>query len=55
MYELKPNTSQKSFYGKALVEVKKDGTQTLYSYNTPIIQKDTNGTLIRLWRREKRQ
>ena len=39
IYELEPITSQKSFYGKAIVEVDDNGDETLYSYNTPIIKK----------------
>lgn len=38
-YELIPNNGQKSFYGKAIVEVDQNGNETLYSYNTPIIKK----------------
>ena len=36
-YELAPNGTQKSFYGKAIVEIDNAGNETLYSYNTPII------------------
>lgn len=39
-YELIPKNGQKSFYGKALVEVLEDGSEILYSYNTPIIRKN---------------
>lgn len=48
LYELKAN-NQKSFYGKALVEVTADGRQILYSYNTPIIEKTADGNLNRLY------
>ena len=48
-YELIPADSRKSFYGKARVTVSADGTQTLYSYNTPILSRDPAGTLTRLW------
>ena len=48
MYDLEP-LYQKSFYGKAKVEIKDDGTETLYSYNTPIIRRNPDGTLKRLW------
>lgn len=34
-YELAPNGTQKSFYGKAVVEIDNAGNETLYSYNTP--------------------
>lgn len=37
-YELAPNGTQKSFYGKAIVEIDNAGNETLYSYNTPIIK-----------------
>ena len=33
-YELIPNDSHKSFYGKAYVQVDGWGRETLYSYNT---------------------
>ena len=39
IYELKPTNSQKSFYGKAIIQVDDNGNETLYSYNTPIIKK----------------
>lgn len=48
-YELTPNDSHKSFYGKAIVEVDKDGNETLYSYNTAIVKRLVNGELIKLW------
>lgn len=32
VYDLIPNDSHKSFYGKAKVYVSDDGTETLYSY-----------------------
>ena len=49
MYELIPATGQKSFYGKAIVQIESDGTKTLFSYNTPIIKQLPSGQLIRLW------
>lgn len=51
IYELRPTREQgqESFYGKALVYVDEDGTETLYSYNTPIISRKPNGQLKRLW------
>lgn len=49
IYELKPITSQKSFYGKAIVKVDDNGDETLYSYNTPIIKKLVDGTYKKLW------
>lgn len=48
-YELTPNNGRKSFYGKAIIEVADDGSETLYSYNTPIIKKSSNGDLVKLW------
>lgn len=49
LYELKPIDGRKSFYGKAVVMI--DGTtETLLSYNTPIVRRDTTtGALTRLW------
>ena len=38
-YELAPNGTQKSFYGKAVVEIDNAGNETLYSYDTPIIKR----------------
>ena len=49
MYELMPDNGRKSFYGKANVVVDDNGNETLYSYDTPIIQRDTNGKLTKLW------
>lgn len=48
-YELTPNNGRKSFYGKAIVEIAADGSETLYSYNTPIIKRSSNGDLVKLW------
>lgn len=48
-YELIPHDGRKSFYGKAIVEVAQDGTETLYSYNTPIIKRLVFGELVKLW------
>lgn len=48
-YELHPTQNQKSFYGKAIVKVDENGTETLYSYETPIISKNKDGKLTRLW------
>lgn len=47
--ELKPTNGRKSFYGKATVKIDSDGTQTLFSYGTPIMKRNPDGTLIRLW------
>lgn len=48
-YELHPTDGRKSFYGKALVLPDDKGGLTLYSYGTPIIHKDVNGKLTRLY------
>lgn len=48
-YELIPTDGRKSFYGKALVEITQDGTETLYSYNTPIIKRTPAGNLVKVW------
>ena len=48
-YDLQPNTSQKSFYGKARIEIMKDKTEILWSYETRVLLKTTTGEYIRLW------
>ena len=48
-YELVPTDGRKSFYGKAVVIVEDNGTETLYSYNTPIIKRLVSGELVKLW------
>lgn len=49
IYELTLTNGRKSFYGKAKVEIADDGTETLYSYNTPIIKRTPAGELVKLW------
>ena len=49
VFELLPTKGQKSFYGKALVYRYEDGTETLYSYDTAIIDRLPNGDLIPRW------
>lgn len=49
IYELIPTNGRKSFYGKAIVEVDKDGNETLYSYGTAIIKRLNTGELVKLW------
>ena len=49
MYYLMPTNGQKSFGNKAVVEINDDGNETLYSYNTHIITKTTDGKLIKLY------
>lgn len=48
-YELKTTNGRKSFYGKAVVKVADDGTETLYSYGIPIIKRTPAGELVKLW------
>ena len=48
-YELIPTDGHKSFYGKAVVIVEDNGTETLYSYGTPIIKRLVSGELVKLW------
>ena len=48
-YELIPTDGRKSFYGKAVVNIGDDGSETLYSYNTPIIKRLVSGELVKLW------
>lgn len=48
-FELMPNDSHKSFYGKAIVFVYDDDTQILHSYGTRVIKRDAAGNLSRLW------
>lgn len=48
-YELMTTNSRKSFYGKAFIEAT-DTKETLYSYNTPIIERNkATGLLTRLY------
>lgn len=49
MYELTPTNGQKSFYGKARVEILENGTRVLKSYNTNIMLIFPNGSMYRLW------
>lgn len=49
IYELTPTNSRKSFYGKAKVIIEDNGTETLYSYDTPIIKRLASGELVKLW------
>jgi len=48
-YELVPTDGHKSFYHKAIVEVDGSGTETLFSYGTKIISKDSKGNLTRFY------
>ena len=49
IYELKPTTNQKSFYGKAQVIVSSDGAQFLKSYETIVLKRKPDGELVRTW------
>ena len=49
VYELKPADGSESFYGKAFYIAYSDGTEILYSYGTPIIERTLSGELVRLW------
>lgn len=48
-YELMPNDGHKSFYGKAKVVIDANGAETLYSYDTKIITRTSDGALIKHW------
>lgn len=48
-YELAPTDDRKSFYKKAFVEIQDDGTETLFSYDTAIIERTSQGELKRLY------
>ena len=47
-YELTPDDSKKSFYGKAIV-VDENGVKTLFSYNTKIMSMDNDGSIRRYY------
>lgn len=48
-HELIPTDGRKSFYGKAVVVVEDNGTETLYSYGTAIVKRLASGELVKLW------
>lgn len=48
-YELTPTDGRKSFYGKAVVMVEDNGTETLFSYGTPILKRLVSGELVKMW------
>lgn len=48
-YELKPTNGRRSFYNKAYVEVDDAGNETLFSYNTPVLRRDKDGSFHRLY------
>jgi len=49
LFELTPRNGRKSFYGKAQVAINQDGTQTLFSYGTAIMTRQTDGTYVKHW------
>lgn len=49
MRELHPVDGRKSFYGKAWVREMSDGTEILRSYETDVMKRNPDGTLVRLW------
>lgn len=48
-YELLPTNGQKSFYGKARVEIDENGNKTLYSYDTKILTITAEGEFLKHW------
>ena len=54
IYDLAPTKGRKSFYGKAKVLMLNNGSEVLQSYNTNIVEKRKDGTLIRLYDTEKK-
>ena len=48
-YELPCLDSRKSFYGKATVIQKDDGTRVLRSYHTEVCAVTSDGKVIKLW------
>ena len=49
IYELQPNNSRKSFYGKAKVIEKDNGEKVLMSYDTEVCKITKSGEFVRLW------
>ena len=49
IYKLSPVDGRASFYGKANVIVDENGAATLWSYTTPVIRRESDGTMTRLW------
>lgn len=48
-YELQPTNGRKSFYGKAYVEIDDKGNETLFSYGTPVLRRNKDGSFHRLY------
>ena len=49
IYELTATDGRKSFYGKAVVQIEENGTETLLSDGTPIIKRFVSGEMVKLW------
>lgn len=49
LYELKPTSGTKSFYGKCYIEIDNEGNEILYSYGTKIMKRKPNGELTKSW------
>lgn len=49
MHYLEPHNGQKSFYGKALVIFKENGTKILMSYDTEVCYLTADGYFYRVW------
>ena len=49
IYDLIPTNGRKSFYGKAKVIINDDDSETLISYDTPILTRYKDGTYKKLW------
>jgi len=49
MYELTPSNGRKSFGGKANVVIEDNGNEVLFSYDTRVMTKKPDGTLLRHW------
>lgn len=47
-YNLIPDDSHKSFYGKAKVKVYDDGSEVLQSYETDVMRKNKDGSFVRI-------
>lgn len=48
-FYLTPADSHKSFYGKAVVLLLKDGVRILTSYGTPVVLVTADGSCYRTW------
>lgn len=47
--ELVPTDGRKNVGNRAYIKIGKDGSETLISYDTPIIRRKPNGELVRLF------